>query len=129
MPATTSPVVAEAITSANRTFMDAFRRRDAAAIAALYTSSAAVRPPGGDTVQGPVAIQRFWEGAFALGLTAVTLESTEVEAGDAFAFEVGRYTMTAGEQAADEGKYMIVWKQDGDRWMIHRDIWNTNRAS
>lgn len=129
MPATTSSPVRDAITAANRRFMDAFRAQDAAALAALYTSSGSVLPPGGAVAEGPVAVQRFWEDVFRLGITAATLESVEVDGGDRFAYEVGRYAMmTSDGHTADEGKYVVIWKRDGDRWMIHRDIWNTSRS-
>jgi ketosteroid isomerase-like protein len=26
------------------------------------------------------------------------------------------------------GKYIVVWKKDGDAWRLHRDIWNTDPA-
>jgi ketosteroid isomerase-like protein len=27
------------------------------------------------------------------------------------------------------GKYVVVWKKDGDgMWRLHRDIWNTGAA-
>ena len=129
MPATASSPVRDAITAANRRFMDSFRAQDAAALAALYTSSGSVLPPRAAAAEGPVAVQRFWEEVFRLGIAEATLESLEVEGGDRFAYEVGRYAMmTSDGQTADEGKYVVIWKRDGDRWMIHRDIWNTSRT-
>lgn len=119
-----------AIAAGNRRFMDAFARGDAAAVAALYTVNGSVLPPGAEPVEGPVAIQRFWESVFGLGITGAALESGEIEVADNFAYEVGRYTMTTADGAvADAGKYIVIWKLDGDRWMLHRDIWNTSRSA
>lgn len=27
---------------------------------------------------------------------------------------------------ADRGKYIVVWKRVGGKWLLHRDIWNTS---
>ena len=27
----------------------------------------------------------------------------------------------------DSGKYIVVWKREGDAWRWHRDIWNSSR--
>lgn len=129
MPSATATDLRAAVQAVNREFMTAFGRRDAAAIAALYTSAGSVLPPGGPAAEGPVAVQHFWQGAFDLGLAEAVLETGELEAGDGLAYETGAYTLkTAGGEVADQGKYMVIWKRDGDRWMIHRDIWNTSVA-
>lgn len=84
-------------------------------------------PPGGEPVEGPDAVRTFWEGVFGLGIAEAVLETREVEADERFAWETGRYTMkTADGGIADRGKYVVVWQRDGDRWMIHRDIWNSS---
>jgi hypothetical protein len=41
--------------------------------------------------------------------------------------EVGKYTLSvAGGQVVDRGKYVVIWKQEGDEWQWHRDIWNSS---
>lgn len=117
------------VETVNSEFVAAFGRRDAAAIGRLYTADAQVLPPNGDIVRGAGAIGEFWQGAFNQGLTAATLETLEVEPSGDLAVEVGRYRLMAGEAVADHGKYLVVWKNQGGRWMIHRDIWNTSQPA
>ncbi len=117
------------IEAANREFMTAFGKGDAAAIAALYTSGSQVLPPNSDVVNGTEAVREFWQGAMALGLTGASLDTVEVDAAGDTAIEVGRYRLTAGDSAADQGKYIVVWKNVGGRWRIHRDIWNTSKRA
>lgn len=117
------------IEAANREFMTAFGKGDAAAVAALYTSGSQVLPPNSDAVNGTEAVREFWRGAMGLGLTGATLETVEVEAAGDTAIEVGRYRLTAGDNQADHGKYIVVWKNVGGRWRIHRDIWNTSKSA
>jgi ketosteroid isomerase-like protein len=26
----------------------------------------------------------------------------------------------------DQGKYIVIWKQDGGQWKLHRDIFNSS---
>jgi uncharacterized protein (TIGR02246 family) len=118
------------IEAANRRFMEAFERGDAASIARLYTASGQLLPAHSDFVAGTTAIQRFWQGAMDKGLKEGVLETLEVEAHGDTAHEVGRYTLKlAGGQVADAGKYLVVWKQESGAWKLHRDIWTTSRPA
>jgi ketosteroid isomerase-like protein len=115
------------IEAVNKEFMASFAKRDAAAIAGLYTDRGQLFPAGTDIITGAEGIREFWQGAFGLGLSGATLETLEVDASGDTAVEVGRYRLTAGEAVADQGKYIVVWKSQGGRWKIHKDIWNTNQ--
>ena len=117
------------IEAGNREFMAAFAKRDAAAVAALYTDGGQLLPPNSEVVRGHEAIREFWQGAMTLGLTGATLETVEVDASGETAVEVGRYRLTAGDAEADHGKYIVVWKNVDGRWKLHRDIWNTSKGA
>src|SRR6266568_1279319 len=79
---------------------------------------------------GRQAIQEVWQGIFDAGLTAFRVESLEVESAGDLAYEMGRYTLYAGDNdAADEGKYIIIWKREAGQWRIHRDIVNSSRPA
>jgi ketosteroid isomerase-like protein len=118
------------VEAANRRFMEAFGRGDAASVAGLYTSSAQLLPAHSDFVAGTTAIQRFWQGAMDMGLKEAVLETVELEAHGETAHEVGRYTLKgAGEQVADAGKYLVIWRLEGGSWKLHRDIWTTSRPA
>ena len=65
-----------------------------------------------------------------MGLKQAVLETMEVEAYGSTAQEMGRYTLkAAGGQVADAGKYLVIWKQEGSTWKLHRDIWTTSRPA
>ena len=115
---------------ANRRFMEAFGRGDAASVAQLYTSGAQLLPAHSDVVAGASAIQSFWQGAIDMGHEEVVLETLELETHEETANEVGRYTIKgAGGQVADTGKYLVIWKREGGSWKIHRDIWTTSQPA
>lgn len=118
------------ITAANQQFMDAFRRLDAAGIAALYTEDAKILPPGAEMMTGKEAIQSFWQGVMDMGIKEAKLEIVEVQSEGDLAYEVSRFTLT-GQQVGGEniqltGKYVVVWKNREGSWKLHADIWNTN---
>ncbi len=116
-----------AIAAANQVFMDAFGRGDAAGLAALYTENCQLMPPNSDFVIGNAAIQTFWQGAFDMGIKAAKLEIREVEAHGDTAIEVSQYTLFAeGEQVADKGKYIVIWKRIEGQWKLHLDIYNSS---
>ena len=117
------------IETANREFMAAFGRRDTAAIGRLYTDDALVLPPNADLVRGPRSIADFWQSMFQVGATSVTLDTVDIDETSDLAVEVGRYRVMAGDALADQGKYVVVWKNQGGQWRLHRDIWNTNQPA
>jgi uncharacterized protein (TIGR02246 family) len=113
-----------ALDATNHAFMDAFRRRDGAAIAALYTENGQLLPPGCDAITGRAGIARYWQEAMKIGLRK--LETTEVEVYGPIAHEVGRYAIETpdGNEAA-AGMYIVVWKFESGAWKMHRDVWNS----
>ncbi|HUF66713.1 MAG TPA: SgcJ/EcaC family oxidoreductase [Gemmatimonadaceae bacterium] len=129
---TTAPTadVREAVRAVTKTFLEAFRQGDAAAMAALYTTDGQVLPPNSEIAEGRAAVESFWRETIAFGFSGATLDLAEIyhTPGDRIATEVGRYTILAADgQQADKGKYVVIWhRDDGGRWLIHRDIWASN---
>jgi len=118
------------IITANKQFMEAFGRRDAATLANLYTVAGHLLPPHSEVVAGRDAIRTFWQGAMDVGITQAQLETVEVEGHGETAVEVGKYTLRAGGgQVADTGKYVVIWKAEGGTWKLHRDMWNTSQPA
>ena len=122
-----SEKIRAAIVAANETFMAAFRAGDAAGLAALYTARGQLLPPNMDTVASQAAIQAFWQGAMDMGIRSAQLEIAEVEGHGDTAIEVSTYKLCGEDgQVLDQGKYIVVWKQDGGQWKLHRDIFNSS---
>jgi uncharacterized protein (TIGR02246 family) len=117
----------EAIANANANFMEAFSQGDAAGIADLYTDDGQVLPPNGDFVIGKEAIETFWQVVMDMGIKEANLHIGEVEEQGDLAVEVSKFTLIGEEgQVLDQGKYIIVWKQENGQWKLHRDIFNSS---
>jgi len=119
---------AEAIHEANERFMKAVRERDSATMPDLYTRDAKILPPHGDAVSGRDAIAAYWTSFFDLGIAESRPETQEVIPMGEYALEVGEFqAFRADGTRADRGKIMVLWKNDGGAWKMHRDTWNTSQ--
>jgi ketosteroid isomerase-like protein len=66
-----------------------------------------------------------------MGITkTVRLETIEAEEHGDTAIEIGKYTDSGGAgNVIDRGKYVVIWKQEGGQWKLHRDIWNSSLSA
>ena len=116
-----------AIVAANENFMAVFRSGDAAALAALYTEQGQVLPPNSDFIRGRQAVQGFWQAVMDMGIKEARLETGEVEDHGDTAIEASTFALLGeGGQVVDEGKYIVIWKQEDGGWKLHRDIFNSS---
>ena len=119
-----------AIDAANQSFMANFAQQDATGLANLYTATGCVMPSNSDIISGAGNIQAFWQGIFDMGIKEAVLETIDLEDHGDTAIDVGRYTLkTDGGAVADHGKYVVIWKNDGGTWKLHKDIFNTSQAA
>jgi ketosteroid isomerase-like protein len=62
-----------------------------------------------------------------MGLKSVKLETAELDVLGDSAIEQGYFELGDGAgNVADRGKFLVVWKQQGGEWRLHRDIWNSS---
>jgi uncharacterized protein (TIGR02246 family) len=106
----------------------AYNAGDAAAIATLYTEDGMVMPPHKAAAMGHKAIQESLEADLAANegskLEIVSVDSAKQ--GD-IGYAHGTYRMTdAAGKVVDEGKWLEVRKMVKGKWLILRDIWNSD---
>jgi len=119
--------VRSAIEAANAVFSAAAAKGDGAGLAALYAAEGQLMPAGSEPIRGAAAIQKFWQGALDSGIAGVGLKTLEVFSQGATATEVGQYELRdkAGK-VLDHGKYVVVWRHEGGKWKLLRDMFSTN---
>lgn len=125
---TTTTDARPVIEALGRQFEATLQRKDAAALARMYTADAVLMPPGAGEVRGQEAIRQAWEGLLQLGIESVQLRMFDLTPAGEMLVEAGHATVHGpGGAVVDEGKYLVVWKQDSGTWKLYRDIWNSSR--
>ncbi len=121
--------VAASITTNNKKLCAALAAGDAAGAAAMYANGARLMPPNMGIVES-ADIAGYWQGAIDMGIKDATLTSDTVEVHGNTAIEVGKYVLFGPDQVeVDNGKYLVVWKNEGGTWKLFQDIFNTNVAA
>jgi uncharacterized protein (TIGR02246 family) len=131
-PAPLAPDLKARIDANNTAWAAAANRGDAAAVAAMYTENATMLPPGMEMQIGRAAIEKTVAALGHSGIRNFALASVDVvQVGPDTAREIGRFSLDARDPKKHwvmvEGKYVVVWKLIGGKWMLVVDIWNTNK--
>jgi uncharacterized protein (TIGR02246 family) len=122
-----------AIRDGTRAWVAAHTAGDADAVTALYSEDATVMPPGAPTATGHAAIRAFIESDIAAAKAAgVSLNlgdnDTVGKSGD-LAWHSGSYTVVdASGATVGSGSYMEALQKKDGKWLIVRDIWNSDQA-
>jgi uncharacterized protein (TIGR02246 family) len=120
----------EGIRKFNESVTTAFRSKDAAAMASLWTENARFLPPGAEMITGRGGVQAFWQSGFDQGASDVVLESLEIKSlADGVAYEIGRNIVqvrTADGSSIDvAGKSLCIFRRESDGvWRADVDIFN-----
>lgn len=118
------------IAIANKAIMSAFESGDMNALAGYYTADAKLFPENSGAVEGPQAISGMFGAIKSMGIKKVDFEAITALSYGPIAIEEGKYTLyVEGDYVADQGKYIVTWKNEGGKWKVHRDIWNTNNPA
>jgi uncharacterized protein (TIGR02246 family) len=120
----------EGIRRFNESVTAAFRGKDAAGMASLWTENARFLPPGAEMITGRAGVQAYWQSGFDQGACDVVLESLEIKSlADGVAYEIGRNIVrvqTADGSSIDvAGKSLCIFRRESDGvWRADVDIFN-----
>jgi ketosteroid isomerase-like protein len=104
----------------------AFNEPDKKLGMSLYTDDAMLMPPNAPSMVGKKAIGEMFVGADAAGVS-LSLNTTEGFSSGDLGYALGEYTFRAPDgSVADVGKYIEVHKRVNGKWLMHRDIYNSN---
>ena len=113
------------IDETNKSFTTSALKGDSATFVNLYHPDANIYAPN-EPVKDPKAMASMIGSFTKMGITKFDLSTKEVYEGDEVVTEVGAYEMGDGKKTIDKGKYIVIWKKDGDKWKLYRDIWNSD---
>jgi uncharacterized protein (TIGR02246 family) len=120
------------VKQSTRDWIAAYNAGDADSIAARYTDDAIVMAPGQPAAAGREAIHAMISkdstAGKAAGITLVINDGDTVGVSGDLAWHSGTYSVQDASGATlDTGGYMEVQQKVGDKWLIVRDIWNSDR--
>lgn len=108
-------------------FAGRLKAQDADGTAAMYTEDAVLLPPDLPPVSGRAAIREFFARTNAGGSPGVELATVETLVLGDHAWRQGSFRLDGpGDGEPVTGKFVELWKKVDGRWLIHRDIWNSN---
>jgi len=119
--------VKSSIAEADKTFGDAIVKGDSATVADLYASDANMFPPNMPKIENHDRILGMAGDLARMGFKSFSLESTNVYGNPDLVVEEGKWSVGDGSgKTLDDGKYIVLWKQENGKWKLWRDIWNSN---
>lgn len=121
----------QAIRSINPNWFKSYNAGDVDGVVALYADEAVVSAPGAPPARGHAAIREFFTkdiaGSAAAGVTLNSSSATDVAVSGDLSWEWGTFTVTDKSGATiDRGKYVTVCGRKDGKWLIIRDIWNSD---
>lgn len=122
LPSVTLPVALDRVL---RDYEAAWRRGDAAGLAALFAEDGFVLQSGRPPARGRAAIQAAYAGQ---GGAALRLRALAASVADTVGYIVGAYGF--GDSPLDVGKFTLaLQRRPGGPWLIFSDMDNTSRPS
>ena len=121
------------IQDATRAWAVAYNAGDADGVMKLYAEDAVVMPPGHEPLFGRAAIREYIAGdsaaAKSAGLTLTIEHGDSVGISGDIAWHSGLYSVSDASGARiDGGSYMEAAQKMDGKWLIIRDIWNSDKA-
>lgn len=121
----------QAIRAINPAWFKAHKSGDVEGLVAHYSDDAVISVPGAPPVRGTAAIRESFtkevRDMAAAGLSQNSGPNPEFEVSGDLGYEWNTFTVTdkAGK-TVDTGKYLSVFGRRNGKWVIIRDIWNSD---
>lgn len=111
-------------------WMKAIADLDIDVIASIYASDAVYMPPSQPRHVGKNAVLAVWRTYFTRpNFKALYTPMLTLSASLDIAYDVGSYVVSLTKDGVPieiRGKYVVVWKKEGDNWVVAVDMDNTD---
>lgn len=92
-----------------------------------FAMDAKILPPNAPAVIGHEAISKVNVAWVGFGITKFEQEINALYGNQDYMIDEGTYEIIYGpENTVEVGKYINIWKQEGGKWKMLTNIWNTN---
>jgi uncharacterized protein (TIGR02246 family) len=105
-------------------YLDAYNKKDAAAVASLYAENGILVPPG-PMVTGKPNIEKAWRAVFDAGRTGLRYETREVHPEGDVVWSIGQFTVMSPEQGGilqeRRGNFVNLYQKEGNdlKFRVH----------
>jgi uncharacterized protein (TIGR02246 family) len=124
------PADRAAVENVVQEFTAAYNAQDAAKVASLFTSGAALMPPNASTLRGTDYIQRYFAGRFEQGATDLFVEPTDIAGSGVLAYIAGSYGLKlapeGGREQRDRGKFVWILRGYRGTWLLEYIIFSSD---
>ena len=114
------------IEAANSEFKSLMAAADSIGLSNLYTQDTKIMMSGAPAINGRENVKSTFSVIMNSGISNADLKTIEVWGTEDLIAEEGEYTLYAGDDIADQGKYIVLWKNVEGKWKLHRDIFNSD---
>ncbi|HET9220232.1 MAG TPA: nuclear transport factor 2 family protein [Terriglobia bacterium] len=121
------------IAAYHQRFIDAVKSGDIKTIVSLYTDTAVFMPPNDTSLWGLKELEEWHQEYFA-DFTVSTFAETDREvtvledwAVERWSYMVAIQPLQGGERIRDDGRFLVIWKREGDVWKISQAMFNSMR--
>ncbi len=115
------------IEAADLAISEFMAKGDSAGMASAYSTDGSVMLNNMPSVKGKDKLTTVWSGFIQAGVSKLTLTTLEVWGDENFITEEGLFEIKTKEGAQiDKGKYIVLWKKEGGKWKVHRDMSNSD---
>ena len=116
-----------AIAASNVNFGASWATGDSVKFVNCYASDAVLNAPNMPALTGSAAITAFFNEGYKWGIRNIVLKTNEVFGGKDCVVETGTYELfMENNVSGDKGKFIVMWKEEGGKWKMHRDMWNSD---
>ncbi len=114
------------IEAANLAIVELVAKGDSVGLASAYTPDGSLMLNNIPSIKGKDKLINFWSGFTHSGAT-IKLTTVEVWGDENFIAEEGLLEINTKEGAQiDKGKFICLWKKEGGKWKLHRDMSNSD---
>lgn len=115
------------IEAADLAISEFMAKGDSVGMASAYSTDGSVMLNNMPSVKGKDKLTTVWGSFIQAGVSKIKLTTVEVWGDENFITEEGLFEINTKEGAQiDKGKYIVLWKKEGGKWKLHRDISNSD---
>lgn len=115
------------VKQSNISMTKAFKILDTASIIQSFTEKAELFPAHHETIEGRDSIRVYLIKLLQGNAKELKIESNNLWGDSVLLTEVGTYKIKGSDnKKLDQGKYIVLWKQESGNWKIYRAMWNTD---